>query len=177
MLSITLILILIHLIQCDSYKELEKHSSVKVSEDNNRIYFDLSPFDVGDLIQFEITMDLSLSGDKSEYKFYIKQVEASTYYDSDSWTSTLSKKVINKNVSCDNGGDCTFSWDEIKEEGKNYIYISLPQPLCRYFTLWGEKIKIKHLGGLSDGAIAGIVLGCLAFVGIIAAIIGCLCCK
>ena len=137
----------------------------------------MSPFDVGDLIQFEITMDLSLSGDKSEYKFYIKQVEASTYYDSDSWTSTLSKKVINKNVSCDNGGDCTFSWDEIKEEGKNYIYISLPQPYSRYFTLWGEKIKIKHLGGLSDGAIAGIVLGCLAFVGIIAAIIGCLCCK
>ena len=91
-------------------------------------------------------MDLSLSGDKSEYKFYIKQVEASTYYDSDSWTSTLSKKVINKNVSCDNGGDCTFSWDEIKEEGKNYIYISLPQPYSRYFTLWGEKIKIKHLG-------------------------------
>ena len=50
MIHTILFLILIHLIQCDSYKELEKHSSVKVSEDNNRIYFDLSPFDVGDLI-------------------------------------------------------------------------------------------------------------------------------
>ena len=178
MIHTILFLILICLIQCFSYKELEKHSSVKVSEDNNRIYFDLSPFDVGDLIQFEITMDLSLGGDRSKYKFHIKQVEASTYYDSDSWTSTLQEEVSNKNASCDDDyEDCTFSWDEIKGEGKKYIYISLPQPYSSYFSFWGKKIKIKHLGGLSDGAIAGIVLGCLAFVGIIAAIIGCLCCK
>ena len=177
MVRIILMIYLICLIQCDSYKELGKHSSVKVSSGNIKIYFDLSPFEAGELLQFEITMDLFFGSDKSKYGFYIKQVEASTYYDSDSWTSTLSKIVINKNVSCDDDGDCTFSWDEIKEEGKNYIYISLPQPYIRYFTLRGKKIKIKHLGGLSDGAIAGIVLWCLAFVGIIAAIIGCLCCK
>ena len=174
MVRIILMIYLICLIQCDSYKELGKHGSVKVSEDNNRIYFDLSPFEAGELLQFEITMDLFFGSDKSKYGFYIKQVEANNYYDSDSWDSTLSNKVINKNASCDDDGDCTFSWDEIKEEGKNYIYIHLPEPFNGFFTTWDEKIKIKHLGGLSDGAIAGIVLGCLAFVGIIAAIIGCL---
>ena len=177
MVRIILMIYLICLIQCDSYKELGKHSSVKVSSGNIKIYFDLSPFEAGELLQFEITMDLFFGSDKSKYGFYIKQVEANNYYDSDSWASTLSNKVINKNVSCDDDGDCTFSWDEIKEEGKNYIYINLPEPFNGFFTTWDKKIKIKHLGGLSDGAIAGIVLGCLAFVGIIAAIIGCLCCK
>ena len=177
MVRIILMIYLICLIQCDSYKELGKHSSVKVSSGNIKIYFDLSPFEAGELLQFEITMDLFFGSDKSKYGFYIKQVEANNYYDSDSWASTLSNKVINRNVSCDDDGDCTFSWDEIKEEGKNYIYINLPEPFNGFFTTWDKKIKIKHLGGLSDGAIAGIVLGCLAFVGIIAAIIGCLCCK
>jgi hypothetical protein len=167
---------LICLIKCVSYKELEKHGSVKVSQADNRIYFDLSPFEVGELIQFEISMDLSL-GDTSQYKFHIKQVEASTYYDQTSWDATLLNEVTNKNVSCEDFDDCIFSWDEIKQEGKKYIYINLPPPYSSFFTTFDEKIKIKHLGGLSDGAIAGIVLGCLAFVGIIAAIIGCCCCR
>ena len=47
-----LFLILICLIQCVSYTELEKHGSVEVSQPDNRIYFDLSPFEVGELIQF-----------------------------------------------------------------------------------------------------------------------------
>ena len=175
-----LFLILICLIQCVSYTELEKHGSVKVSQPDNRIYFDLSPFEVGELIRFEISIDISEGGDSSKYEFNIRQVEASTYYDSDSWASTLSQRVINKNVSCEDFDDCIFFWDEIKEEGKKYIYIHLPPPTGShngYFLFWEKKIKIKHLGGLSDAAIAGIVLGCLAFVGIVAAIIGCCCCK
>ena len=43
---------LICLLQCVSYTELEKHGSVEVSQPDNRIYFDLSPFEVGELIQF-----------------------------------------------------------------------------------------------------------------------------
>ena len=175
MFHIILIFNLIYLIQCDSYKELKKHSSVKVDPDT-KVYFDLSPFDVGELIQFELIMDFFHILDKSKYVFYIEQVPANSYHDSTYWDKSKLREVINRNVSCDDDGECTFSWDEIKEEGKNFIYI-IPRNPDFSFTFFGNKIKIKHLGGLSDGAIAGIVLGCLAFVGIIAAIIGCLCCK
>ena len=135
----------------------------------------MSPFEVGELIQFEITMDLSHGWDTSQCKFYIQHVGASTHYDGTAWANL--PLMTNKNVSCDSDDDCTFSWDEIKQEGKNYIYISVPEPYSGFYSFWDEKIKIKHLGGLSDAAIAGIVLGCCAFVGIIAAIIGCCCCK
>ena len=160
------------------YKELSKHSSVKV-EPNTKVYFDLSSFPVGELISFEIEMDL-LFGDyssKQQYKFHIEQVPATSYYDPNYWDLNKLRKVTNKNVSC-SGDDCTFTWEEIKEEGKNFIYI---YPLAPYkdFTFWGEKIKITHLGDnsvLSAGAIVGIVFGCIFFIVIIILLIACCCC-
>ena len=40
-----------------NYTQLKKHSSVKVIPDE-RVYFDISSFEVGDLITIEIIMDL-----------------------------------------------------------------------------------------------------------------------
>ena len=129
------------------YKELSKHGSVKVAP-NTKVYLDISTFPVGELISFDIDMDLfygSLS-DRESYEFFIEQVPANTYYDSYYWDLTILHKVINKNVSC-SGDDCTFKWEEIKEEGKNFIYIYPPPPYDNFYTFWGEKIKITHLGG------------------------------
>ena len=158
------------------YKELSKHSSVKV-EPNTKVYFDTSSFTVGDLISFEINMDVFFGDSKcqEQYEFYIEQVPATSYYDPNYWNLANLRKVINKNVSC-SGGDCTFTWEEIKEEGKNFIFIYPPAPFDDFYTFWGEKIKITHLGGgLSAGAIVGIVFGCLAFVVILIIIIVCCC--
>ena len=176
MFQIILYLSLIILIQSASYKELKKHGSVEVPPET-KVYFDIRKFDVGKLLEFEITMDLFHGGDRTKYEFYIEQVPATSYYDSHYWDTNNLRKVINKNVSCDSDDECTFSWEEIKEEGKNYIYIIPLAPFSNFYTFWDKEIEIEHLGGLSAGAIAGIVIGCLAFVGIIAAIIGCCCCR
>ena len=153
-----------------NYKELPKHSSVKVSP-GTRVYFDLSPFKTGELISFEIILDLIF--DKDEYKFQIGQISSNSPYDVSSWENLHT--VINKNVSCDDFGDeCTFTWDEVKQDGKNYIYIIPSKPS---YSLWDGKIKIKHLGGLSAGAIVGIVFGCLAIFAIIITVISCCCCR
>ena len=178
MFQIILYLSLIILIQSASYKELKKHGSVEVPPET-KVYFDIRKFDVGKLLEFEITMDLShgFSSDRTQYEFYIEQVPATSYYDSHYWNTNNLRKVVNKNVSCDSDDECTFSWEEIKEEGKNYIYIIPLAPFSNFYTFWDKEIEIEHLGGLSAGAIAGIVIGCLAFVGIIAAIIGCCCCR
>ena len=59
----------------------------------------------------------------------------------------------------------TFSWKEIKEEGKKYIYMICPEPFSGFYSFWGYKIKIKNLGGkLSAGTIVGIIIGCLVFI-------------
>ena len=160
----------------DTYKELSKHSSVRVAP-NTKVYFDISSFENGELISFEINMDLFFGSynTRDSYTFYIEQVSANSYYDSKYWNNL--RKVTNKNVSCSASSDCTFTWDEIKEEGKNYIYIIPPTPFNDFYTFWNEKIKITHLGGLSAGAIVGIVFGCLAFVGILIAIAACCCCR
>ena len=170
MFQIVLYLSLIILIHCDGYKELKKHSSVKVSP-NTRVYFDLSKFDIGELIEFEITMDLSNGGNRNNYVFEIDQVSAISY-NSGNWASL--PRVTSSDVSCKSGGECTFSWEETKEVGKDYIYII---PLAPY-PGYSKKIEIEHLdGGLSAGAIAGIVIGCIVFVAIIVIIISCCCCR
>ena len=151
MFQIVLYLSLIILIHCEEYKELKKHSSVKVPPDT-RVYFDLSKFDVGESIEFEITMDLSVRGDRSNYEFQIDQVSAISYI-SDNWDSL--PRVTSRKVSCEIGGECTFSW-----------------------AGYSKKIEIEHLGGgLSAGAIAGIVIGCIVFVAIIVIMISCCCCR
>ena len=160
------------------YKELSKHGSVNVAP-KTKVYLDISSFPVGELISFEIDMDLFF-GDylcKERYEFYIEQVPATTYYDAFYWNLNNLRKVVNKNVTC-SGGDCTFSLEEIKEEDKNFIYIYPPAPFVDFYTMWGNKIKIKHLGGteLSAGAIIGIVIGCLVVIAAVIALVSCCCC-
>ena len=178
MFQIFLYLSLIILIQ-STYKELKKHGSVEVVP-GTQVYFDLRKFDVGELLEFEITMDLFF-GDaqsKSKYEFYIEQVPANNYYDSTYWNINNLRKVTDTKVSCESDGECTFSWEEIKKEGMNYIYIIPIEPFYGFYTLYDEEIEIEHLGGgLSAGAIAGIVIGCVAFVAIIVIIIVCCCCR
>ena len=67
------------------YQKLSPGSSVKVIP-NTKVYLDLSSYEVGDLISFEIELDLFFShGTNSYYSFYIDQVPATSYYDSNYW--------------------------------------------------------------------------------------------
>ena len=177
MLQIILIIFSFVLISCDNYKKLSKHSSVNVAPET-KVYFDIKDFEIGDLIQFEIKMDLFFgSTDRSSYNFSIQQVPATSYYDPYYWDLDHLVFYNNKNVSCSGSEVCTFSWDEIKKEGMNYIYIYPPAPFDDFYTFWDNKIKITHLGGLSGGAIAGIVIGCILFGGmIITLLVICCCC-
>ena len=172
---ILLILSLFSLSICQ-YKELKKHSSVKVAPET-KVYLDLSSFVTGDLISFEIEMDLFNGGNTNYYEFFIGQVPASSYYDSTYWNNL--RRVKNGNVSCDFDDVCTFTWEEIKREGSTYIFIYPPAPYSNFYTFWDEKIKIKNLGGgLSSAAIVGIVFGVIAFIAILVLIIVfCCCCR
>ena len=156
MMFILLILSLLSLCFCQ-YQQLKKHSSVKVIPDT-KVYLDIKDFEIGDLISFEIEVDLFYGSETSFYEFYIDQVPASTYYDSTYWNNL--RRVKNTDVSCNSRRDCTFKWEETKKEGNTYIYIIPPAPFWGFYSLWGNKIKIKHLGGsLSVGTIVGIVFG------------------
>lgn len=171
---IILILSLLSLSFCE-YKELKKHSSVKVVPDT-KVFLDLSSFETGELISFEIEMDLFFGDNTDYYEFWIDQVPATSSYDSNYWNHL--RKVKNENVSCDGDRECTFTWEEIKQEGNTYIYIITPAPFRDFYTFWDKKIKITHLGGgLSAGAIVGIVFGVIAFIVIIIIIIACCCCS
>jgi hypothetical protein len=173
MLILLLILSLLSL-SCCEYKELKKHSSIKVIPNTN-VYLDLSKFKTGDLISFEIKMDLIFAIDTSFYEFYIEQVQVSSYYDSTYWEHL--RKVKNANVSCDIHKDCTYKWEEIKKEGSTYIYIIPLAPYPEFYSFWGKQIEIKQVGGgLSVGAIVGIVLGVIAFIVILVILISCCCC-
>lgn len=170
---ILLILSLLSLSICQ-YKELKKHSSVKVVP-NTKVYLDLSSFEIGDLISFEIKMDLFFGGNTNYYEFYIDQVPATSYYDPNYWNNL--PLVRNGNVSCDVDRECVFKWEEIKKEGSTYIYIIAPTPFEDFYTSWNKKIKIINLGGeLNAGEIIGIVFGVIAFIAILVVLIVCCCC-
>ena len=173
MMFILLILSLLSLCFCQ-YQQLKKHSSVKVIPDT-KVYLDIKDFEIGDLISFEIEMDLFYGSETSFYEFYIDQVPASTYYDSTYWNNL--RRVKNTDVSCNSRRDFTFKWEETKKEGNTYIYIIPPAPFWGFYSLWGNKIKIKHLGGsLSVGTIVGIVFGVIAFIVILIVLISLCCC-
>lgn len=153
---------------CQSYKELSKYSSVTVKP-NTKVYLDISSFDVGELISFEIKMDLFFSSSsRDSYTFKIGQVSASSYYDQNCWNNL--QTVTNRNITSADIDDYIYAWEEIKEEGKNFIFII---PLSPYssFSSFDNEIKISNIGGLSAGAIAGIVVGVVSFVLIIVLII------
>ena len=166
MMFILLILSLLSL--SSEFEKLSKYSSLNVAP-NTKVYLDLSSFKEGDLISLEIKMDLFFGSNRNSYEFYIDQVPASTYYDTYYWNSL--RKVKNSNVTCDSGRYCIFTWQEIKKEGNNYIYINPPAPFSDFYTFWGNKIKIVNTGGLSTGEILGIVFGVIAFIAILAVLI------
>lgn len=103
-------------------------------------------------------MDLffGTSSEQSSYKFQKGQVSASSYSDDYAWNSLPT--VINTNVTRD-GSDYIFSWTEVKEEGKNYLFIIPPAPFYNYYSFWGNKIKIKNTGGMSTASIVWMVVG------------------
>lgn len=117
---------------CLSYKELKKHSSVKVNPDE-KVYFNIQDFSVGELIEFEIEMDLFFGGDRTKYTFQLDQVSANNYYDAISWENL--RTISATDVSCDDDDYCTFRWEEIKKEGYNYIYMipSIPYSSFTFF--------------------------------------------
>ena len=153
---------------CQGYKELKKYSSVTVKSET-KVYLDISSFKVGDLISFEIKMNLFFSSYRDSYTFQIGQVTASSYYDPNCWNNL--QTVINKNITYDKGDNYIITWEEIKEEGNNYIFIIPKEPYSGFFSSLDNEIKISNVGGLSAGAIAGIVVGVVAFVLIIVLII------
>lgn len=157
---------LIAIVLCD-YKKLSKYSSVSVIPDT-KVYLDISSFETGELISLEFKMDLFFGDDRKSYKFQIDQVPASTYYDYKYWNNL--RTVVNKNVTESSGGVCIFKWEEIKKSGNTYIYINVPAPFDDFYSFWGNKIKITNTGGLSDGEIAGIVIGIMVPIIILVAI-------
>ena len=89
--------------------------------------------------------------------------------------------VSNKNVTCDTVNVCTFTWEEKKQAGNNYIFIDPYEPFADFYSRWNERIKISHISdgnGLSVGAIVGIVFAAVFFIIIIVLlIIFCCCCN
>ena len=157
MKKITLLCVLITLALCE-YKKLSKYSSVSVKPDT-KVYLDLKSFNTGDIISLEIKLDLFFSNDRSNYIFNIDQIPATTYNAQYYWDHL--RTVVNKNVTCSSTHICKFSWEEIKREVNNYIYIEASAHFWGYYSTWRKEITISNTGGLSSGAIAGIVIGVL----------------
>ena len=157
MKAITLFCFLSALVLCTTYEELSKYSSVSVKPDEY-VYLDITSFKTNEMITLEIIMDLFFgsSSQQSSYTFQIGQVSASSYADYYAWNSLPTR--INKNVTRD-GSDYIFSWTEVKEEGKNYLFIIPPAPFSDYYSFWGNKIKIKNTGGMSTASIVWMVVG------------------
>ena len=175
-----LLLFLFSLTSC-SYKELSKYGSVEVSQADTKVYLDITSFNTGDVISFEFIMDLFFADyyEQDRYIFQIGQVSASSYADYDCWKNL--PNVTNRNLTKDSGftgDDYIFTWDEIKQEGKNYIFIICPEPYNDFFEFWGETIKIKNLGGngtSTSGAVIAIIISVI-FIVIIIIIIIVVCC-
>ena len=76
---------------------------------------------------------------KNKYRFQIEQVSISSYSNYYDWDNL--NEVTSTNVD-DNGlDDYTFKWEEIKQEGKTYIFILTPEQ----FYNFDYKIKIENI--------------------------------
>jgi len=144
------------------YQKISKYSSSRVKPDT-RVYIDISSFKTGELIKLELSMDLFWGpySSRSSYTFkigqhYSKDIEYDSYWTNLNW-------VTNRNYTC-SGTYCYYPWNEIKQAGTNYVLIIPPAPFDSFYTSHNEKIKVNHLGGLSAGAIVGIVFGCVGGV-------------
>lgn len=157
-----IILSIIHVSSAYYYDKIYKYSSVRV-EPGTRVYLDISSFKTGELVKLEFSMDLFWGPSNIRYSYefkigqhYSKDIEYDSY-----WTGLTS--VVNRNYTC-SGSYCYYPWNEIKQAGSNYLLIIPSTPFTGFYTIHKEKIKVNHLGGLSAGAIVGIVFGCIGGV-------------
>jgi len=169
MLSLVILLFL----SVSAYEKISKYGSASVKP-NTQVYLDISSFKVGENITIEFIMDLFFGGSRREYGFYIRQSLTDRYDDSYFWSNLYNN--VSSNVSCSTNDICTFRWTEKKQVGAHYLYIEPPAPFPSFYTKWGKKIKVSHTGGLSAGAIAGIVIGCVAGAVVFIIIIYYCCC-
>ncbi len=158
------------------YKKLSKYSSVKV-EPKTHVYLDISSFSDYDIIKLELSMNLWRTSYTQSYSFSIGQVWSSNPPDSSLWDSLPTVSSGGKNHSCGFTDYCYFNWNETKRSGANYLFIIPSEPYTGFFSRDGNYIKVNHLGGLSTGAIVGIVFGCIGGVVLIVIIIYCCCCR
>ena len=144
------------------YQKISKYSSSRVKPDT-RVYIDISSFKTGELIKLELSMDQAMNlGNKNSYTFYIGQKYATDIKYDYYWQNLT--KVVNKNYTSSSFSYYYYPWNEIKQAGTNYVLIIPPAPFDSFYTSHNEKIKVNHLGGLSAGAIVGIVFGCVGGV-------------
>ena len=164
-----IILSIIHVSFESYYEKISKYSSVKVEPDT-RDYLDISSFKTGELIKLELSMDQFWGpyNNRYSYQFQITQKYA-TDIKYDSYWQNL-PYVTNRNYTC-SGSYCYYPWNEIKQAGTNYIVIIPREPFTGFYSKYRELIKVNHLGGLSAGAIVGIVFGCIGGVVLLIVII------
>ena len=164
---IILFFFLFSLVSCE-YKELAKYGSVTVKPDTN-VYLDITSFNKDEKINLEIIMNL-YKHEQSSYSFLINQVEATSYADKECWDNLTN--VTDGNSTSDSSEEYTFTWTEIKKEGKNFLFIIPPEPFDGYSDL-GHEITIKNTGGISLVAIIGIIIGVIILIIVIGTTIYC----
>ena len=113
---------------------------------DTKVYLDISSFEVGEVIHFEFVMNLFFVDDDSQresYKFKIGQVTAANYDDPEPWNNLGT--VTNRNVTKNDMTHYFFTWDEVKQDGKNYIFILPLTPFENYYKFWKNEIDIKNI--------------------------------
>ena len=152
------------------YKQLPKHSSVKVFPDT-RVYLNIDGFKDDEAIDLKFTMDFIITyiNLKGSYTFQIQQVSALNPENDTLWNNLPS--VTSRNVKDKFYLEYTYSWTEKKKHGNNYLLIIPLAPFSGFNKDLKGKIEIENPGGLSTGAIIGIVLGVTIAVIIIISLI------
>ena len=84
---------------------------------------------------------------RESYIFQIDQISSDTYDDFESWNNL--RLVINKNVTKTDMTHYIFKWTEVKQPGKNYIYINPITPFENYYNFWKNEIDIKNIKELN----------------------------
>ena len=133
------------IILCKNFRELKKYSSASVIP-GTRVYLNISSFNTGELICLTFNMNLFFVDDDSQresYTFQIDQVSATNYDVPELWNNL--RTVTNQNVTKKDMKNYIFSWNEVKQEGKNYIFIIPITPFENYYNFWKNEIDIKNI--------------------------------
>ena len=153
------------------YKELQRLGEIN-ADYYTRVYFNISHYNVGDHLYFEMIMNLSHASSLKKYRFSIGQVSTSFYDDEYSWDHLY--PVFNSNRECDKSYKCTFKWEEIiSQVGNNYIFIKPTAPYSGYYFVDYQQIKIKNVkpNNINLFLIIVIALCCIIFLSIIIIVI------